>query len=581
MSDKFRFNPETGKAGLWDNGLMKAAAFFAAAAVSLAGIAFYSPTNDGEPIPIVPAVPADTRVSVSGQWSIPPSQPVSVLAAKPTKEPNETVSSTQSSAEPAAPSPSTAQPPKKPASVPTPAASKATAAEPASQQSTAKKSPKKTVTKKPKQSPSKKTKPKKTKPSPPKKPTTYSGATIGGFFIYSSTSTQVTNQMLDGIKATGADTVITFGSRLRPVTVNNHTPQATGFTSCVENGKGCLSALYKKHKVNKVFTYEDKEPWSGRALVCSGERMVAADNGDKFTVLVLGRKGNCSKAADLVVIKHPASGKATTELVKGAQKRGMKVILGLPAPIASSKHGWLPDMSYQDTLQRFTNRFLHRTKKDYGTPKTIAGFYHHTEMPLVVSDSWKSVRTLYSMQNKSIKKHFPGKIGLISPYIDARRNSVSPTPLKEVAAATRKLAKTANGVHIIIAPQDGQGTGKVGAYSHGQRNNKVDAPSAAVAGKGTYAQRYYGSTGDYMREVVKGTRGNGVTAWVNIELMTATTTGAPQCQGAPLGRGKADISRVKRQVKIAAVSGVRKTIGFMWQPYATCGANPISAGLQR
>lgn len=573
MPDKFRFN----------NGLMKAAAFFAAAAVSLAGCAFYSPTNDGESAPIVPAVPAvpsDTRVSASGQWSIPPSQPVSVLPAKPTKKPSETVTpSAQPSTEPAAPSPYTAPT--------TPAASKAPAAEPASQQPTAKpssskktvtkKSPKKTVTKK---SP-KKTVTKKPKPSPPKKPTAYSGATIGGFFVYSSTNTQVTNQMLDGIKATGADTVITFGSRLRPVTVKNHTPQATGFTSCVENGKGCLSALYKKHKVNKVFTYEDKEPWSGRALVCSGERMVAADNGDKFTVLVLGRNSNCSKAADLVVIKHPASGKATTELVKGAQKRGMKVILGLPAPIASSKIGWLPDMSYRDTLQRFTNRFLHRTKKDYGAPKTIAGFYHHTEMPLVVSNSWNSVRTLYAMQNKSIKKHFPGKIGLISPFIDARRNSVSPTPLKEVAAATRKLANTANGVHIIIAPQDGQGTGKVGAYSHGQRNNKVDAPSAAVAGKGTYAQRYYGSTGDYMREVVKGTRGNGVTAWVNIELMTATTTGAPQCKGASLGRGKADISRVKRQVKIAAVPGVRKTIGFMWQPYATCGANPISAGLQR
>ena len=66
MPDKFHSNPETGKAGLWDNGLMKAAAFFAAAAVSLAGIAFYSPTNDGESAPIVPAVPAvpsDTRVS--------------------------------------------------------------------------------------------------------------------------------------------------------------------------------------------------------------------------------------------------------------------------------------------------------------------------------------------------------------------------------------------------------------------------------------------------------------------------------------------------------------------------------------
>ena len=415
-----------------------------------------------------------------------------------------------------------------------------------------------------------------------KKPSNkYSGATIGGFFVYSSVSAQVTADMLDGIKATGADTAITFGFRLRPVSVKAHVPMMDGFTSCVENNKGCLVSLYKRYKVKKVFTYDDKESWSSRSFVCSGEKTVTADNGDKFSVIVLGKKGACSKEADLVVVKHPSSGNATTQLVKDAKSRGMKVIIGLPAPVASSVHGWLPDMSYQQSMTQFTDRFLQRVKKDYGNSSTISGFYHHTEMPLVSNDSWSSVRSLYEMQNKSIKKHFPKKFALISPFIDARRNSVAPTPLNGVAVATQKLAATGNGVHVIIAPQDGQGTGKVGAYSHAQRNNQVDSASASVAGKGSYAKIYYGSTQDYMREVVKGARGSKVTAWVNIELMSATTNGAPQCAGAPLGRGKASIKRVKNQVKLATVPGVKKTIGFMWQPYATCGKDSLAIALSK
>lgn len=406
---------------------------------------------------------------------------------------------------------------------------------------------------------------------------------IGGYFIYASSSASETRAMLDSIKSTGANTVVTFGTRLRPASLTGGRPAVDGFAECQADGTGCVAAVARGKQVRSVFTYTEGGTWHANQLQC-GDRQVT-HGGKTYTVLLVPASGSGSACGasqvDVVVSLDAASASSskTAHLLSGAFDRGMRVFVGMPAPIArTSGHTWLPDTSYLGTLGVFTARWMENLKQ-YDGFESVVGVYHHTEMPLSASSSWDPVLDVYRTQARAAAVHLPGRAGLVSPYIDARRSSASATKLEQVPDAVRRIADAAGGMHVIVAPQDGQGTGKVGAYSPDMAGQTVDAPSAAVAGAGSYAQRYYGSTGDYMRQVVAGAAGR-AEVWVNIELMTATTSGAPVCDGASNGRGKADLDRVRRQVGVASVPGVSSTIGFMWTPYVTCGPNPLLDGLR-
>ncbi|MFP5019016.1 hypothetical protein ACKLTP_18900, partial [Paenarthrobacter ureafaciens] len=78
---------------------------------------------------------------------------------------------------------------------------------------------------------------------------------ISGFFIYGSTSDATNNQKLSDIKALGGDTVITFGSRLKPATL------ADIPADCKINGTNCAQAAASGVKVNRYFTYADSALW--------------------------------------------------------------------------------------------------------------------------------------------------------------------------------------------------------------------------------------------------------------------------------------------------------------------------------
>lgn len=408
-------------------------------------------------------------------------------------------------------------------------------------------------------------------------PAVYSGPTVGGFFLFTSSNAQVMATAVDEISSTGADTLITFGSRVKPANLVGNRPSGDAFKNCTVKGAGCLSSVTSNRGINKLFTYEDKGQWSSSAFRCDGEQSLTSDNGEKYTIIILPRDGNCYNNPDVVVSKD-SKVNANAVMLEEANKRGMKVFVGLPAPVMRGDQSWLPDMSYTDTLNAFTERFLINYRDTYSNNGALRGFYHHVEMPLKTSNSWNDVRTLYSNQNKLIKQITPNYHALISPYMDARKNYAANTPLNEISAATRLLAETSHGTHLIIAPQDGQGTGKVGAFDDSTKNNQVDAPSAAIAGNGTYANVYIAGTGAYMSEVVKGA--SGAEIWVNLELMAASTQGADTCEKASNGRGKTTIERVHEQRRVGTPPGVSKTIGFMWQPYTTCGANSLFQGLR-
>lgn len=414
-------------------------------------------------------------------------------------------------------------------------------------------------------------------------PATAQEPLIGGFFIYSSSSASVTNAMLDEIKATGADTVITFGSRLKPAGLISGRPDAEGFGECIISGMGCVDAALAGRAVRGVFTYVEQSSWHPAGLICPLDKTFE-NAGKRYTVLLLPSTGSGCDAPsfDVVVsLDAPDASKDRTALMlDAAAARGMGVFMGMPAPVMqTSGSTWLPDSSYSDVLTGFTDRFLRNTS-GYTSNSALRGFYHHLEMPLSTSDSWSPVLDVYRMQNASVAANRPGLATLVSPYMDARKNSKSATKLDQVGTAAQKIAATSNGVHMIVAPQDGQGTGKVGAFSADMRGEQVDAPSAAVAGAGSYQERYYGSTGDYMREVSKALAGK-AEVWINIEMMTASTTGAPSCDDASNGRGKASIERIQRQVGVGKAPGVSKAIGFMWTPYAICGGgDSLAAALK-
>lgn len=398
----------------------------------------------------------------------------------------------------------------------------------------------------------------------------YSGPTVGGFFVFTSSNPTAMRSTVEGIRSTGADTVITFGSRMRPASVTGNRPSAPGFDKCVVAGQGCLSVLGRP--LGRVFTYEDKGGWAPSAFSCPGDQTITSDSGQLYSLIVLPVNGDCYNHPDVVVtLDFAGERNANRTMIETAAAHGMVTFVGLPAPVMRSDTGWLPDLSYARSLELFTERFV-ANYATYGPG--FGGFYHHVEMPLKTSGSWSDVRNLYAMQNAAIARISPGRPAMISPYIDARRSFAANTPLGDIAQATTMLAATSHGTPLIIAPQDGQGTGKVGAFDPSRAGEQVDQPSAAIAGSGTYADVYLGSTADYMRQVVAG--GAGASIWVNLELMSASTSGAPACEGASNGRGATTIDRVREQARLGAVPGVTKTIGFMWQPYALCGSPSLA-----
>lgn len=400
---------------------------------------------------------------------------------------------------------------------------------------------------------------------------------LGGYFIYSSSNQTTMDEMLDGVVSTGADTVITFGTRLKPTALSAGRPSSDAFANCLIDGQGCVDAVAAGLSIRTVFTYEESSTWYPSNL-CPGERTFTAQGKTYSVLLIPTDSSGCTGSSYDVVVSADAvrpEASKTSNLLRSASARGVNVFLGMPAPIQrTDAQPWLPDVSYLPTLGKFTQRWLSNVNSYSGAP---SGFYHHTEMPLKASSGWDSVLSVYRTQNEALAAVQPGKPALVSPYIDARRSSTSGTPLSQVGKAALNIINTSSGVPMIIAPQDGQGTGKVGAYSSAMINDQVDAPSAAVAGAGRYKDIYEGSSGDYMRAIVKEV-GTQAQVWVNIELMTASTSGAPSCDSAPNGRGKASIDRVQRQVGVASVSGVTKTISFMWTPYVTCGGSEALLG---
>lgn len=408
---------------------------------------------------------------------------------------------------------------------------------------------------------------------------------ISGFFIYTDTNTTRNYEKLNAIQAAGGDTVITFGNRLRPAGQNGVGQITTdgavndAFRDCLIDGVPCVTAMKRSYNIRSTFTYGDKSYWDGGALKCAGDR-VAHPGGDRktYTLLVIPTQDNgCSSpngVYDLVVINNSwPSHDATTAIINGAAERGMSYITGLPAPVIDPVHGHLPNLSYLDTMEKFTDRFMLEYKSQHDKP-SLRGFYHHFEQNL--NSAWYETHTLYRMQNRMIAKHFgTSKLAMVSPYIDSRRSPTGAVPAQAAENAIA-IANTAEGVPMAIAPQDGVGTGKGAAYYDTEAWAGVDPWSIPESGSGANANIHHAPTKHYYQAMRDALAPTGVQLWSNLEGMTASFNASNACT-AGTARGATVKERLDKQVQMAGSYTV-KNISFMWDHYFTCAPYGTSLG---
>ena len=384
---------------------------------------------------------------------------------------------------------------------------------------------------------------------------------ISGYFIYGSTSDAANTTKLKNIQSVGGDTVVTFGTSLKPASLSA-IPAA-----CVINGINCAKAAASGVSVNRYFTYNDNSSWGTPALVCPRDKTVTSGS-TVFTILVLPVKGtgcNSSNGTYDVVVITGGTASISISLGKVATALGMKYYAGLPAPVKRTDIAYLPDLSYQTTFTRFTERFLQYQSK-VNNVAGLAGFYHHTEMPLSDGAVWDSVLTVYDIQNTAIAKYLPTRAALVSPYIDSRSAAGGRVTVDQVRRSVNNIADTANGVKLAIAVQDGMGTGKAGAFFGNESGSAVDQYAASIVGNGSWGNKYLAPNRDYFVALAEGIDGTGAELWANLEGMAPATSQNP-C-GTSL-RGQTTKSRVDKQLQQMGNSPV-KVISFMWDYYYTC-----------
>ncbi|MFJ5954523.1 hypothetical protein ACIQC5_01035 [Paenarthrobacter sp. NPDC092416] len=392
-------------------------------------------------------------------------------------------------------------------------------------------------------------------PAPPSYP-------ISGYFISASPQYSTNFQKLADIKEFGGDTVITFGTLLKPATLDSLP------ADCIIDGVSCAKAAAGSKKVHQYFTFLDGSRWGSSALKCPGDRKVTS-NGKSYVVLFFPTVGQgCASPSGEYDVVVAGGSRATADdpsssLASAATKLGMKYYAGLPAPIKRTDLAYLPDLSYMGPLTLFTERFLQYHAAVNNVPG-LAGFYHHTEMPLSNSSTFDPVLALYQMQNRAIHRLLPTREAIVSPYLDARLNKVF-ISLDKARDGTRRIAQTSSGLVLNIAVQDGMGTGKGGAFSSNDANSAVDRFAASIVGKGSWASKYVAPNRDYFVAAASGVSGTGAVLWANLEGM-APEAGSNAC-GDNL-RGQTTKARMDRQLQ--QMANARKVISFMWDSYYTC-----------
>ena len=386
----------------------------------------------------------------------------------------------------------------------------------------------------------------------------YSQYPISGYFMYTSTDQCQTRTSLESMHKIGADTAVTFGSSLKPISPSDLRNDALYryFAQGGRHGYDIAWSATGGGRIANVFTYSDKITLASKAHICgSRDGTITTANGrfEWFLVPTDAGYSDCtspSKTYDLVVSSSKSGKDANTTLIKEAELYGMKVYLGLPK---TQDH----QSGYSHTFGSFTTRVLKSWQQLYGNSSAFAGVYQTEEIWLGKNESKNSLK-LYDIQHKIVTYQLGSdkRNILVSPYASLYRSQGH--TLADIATATKRIVSTANGANMIIAPQDGAGTGRVGLYDPYEAKYRVrQAVTNATGSTASNNSLYADDTQAYLRTVAQA---SGVKTWANVEAFKP---------GGVVGnRPLSDRATLDKQVRRVGPV-VSKIIGYRWNDYMT------------
>ncbi|HWV77627.1 MAG TPA: DUF4434 domain-containing protein [Isoptericola sp.] len=390
---------------------------------------------------------------------------------------------------------------------------------------------------------------------------------VTGWFVLTSPDPCATRATVQGTHAVGADTLLTFGAELTPASPADLRPGAdderfAGFTVDGADGYDHAVARTGGGAVRHVYTYETKATFDDAALFCPGRDGRSTTAHGTFTWWLLPVEGgysDCDSPSgtyDLVVAHAASTTDADALLVADAERFGMAVYLGLPKPAPDPATPYVADDSYTQTLGGFTSRVLAGWAARYGERDAFAGVYQSLETAVFTDEaSWAPNLRVYELQHRIVGFRLPRdkQRVVVSPYADLRR--AGGVPVAAVRPALQRIADTAAGVRLVLAPQDGGGTGRVGVFGHEDRDLPVRADLRGVVGDTTYGEAYAGSTATLYAEAA---RVRGATLWANVEAFRPP--------GEVGDRAPSDLATLDRQVALARPH-VAKVVGYRWDDY--------------
>lgn len=320
---------------------------------------------------------------------------------------------------------------------------------------------------------------------------------ISAFFIFAQRTVSENKSLLLSMHADA----ITFGSRLVPA-----------------RKKELPEAVQPLVGDRKAFQYTGGGKWDPSALAPM-DRQVSID-GDVWTVMYT--------ASNSAVISNDKEDRGRALNFAG-DELGAKTIVGLPAPRmrTNGDSAYLPDTTYLSTLTDFTQRFAIDA-----IAEGADGFYQSVEMPLTDTPAWRPTRELYSAQNRALAQVLKGALVLVSPYIASERDASHATP-QQAARGASIVLETANGTRLLIAPQDGLGTGSAALLR--------DASRSHIAPLESYLYLIRQAIGNHL--------------WINVELMRPGSGVS--------SREATTLQRVHKQLA-AEMPFVTGAIAFIW-----------------
>lgn len=389
---------------------------------------------------------------------------------------------------------------------------------------------------------------------------------VSGYFMFTDPDRCATRAKVEGAHRIGADTIVTFGAVLQPVPLDalrTDGPENPFAQFRVAGTDGYEHALRQTDggSIRTVYTYANKTVFSDAALFCDGRDGQETTPHGVFTWWLLPVEGgysDCespSKTYDLVVSYSAAATDADTVLVSDAARFGMSVYLGMPRPRTDPRLPYVADTAYTQTLGGFTTRVLADWNHKFGSLGAFAGAYQTLETAVFTDvATWQPNLTVYEMQNRIVGFRLPRSKQqvVVSPYADLRRGEL---PVSAIRPSFQRIADTAAGVRMILAPQDGAGTGRVGLFRPEDADQRVRADLHGVVGETTYGEAYAGSTATLYAEA---SAVPGVTLWANVEAFR------PPGRVGDRAPGLIDV--LDTQVQLARPH-VEKVIAYRWDGY--------------